>query len=349
MKFAFTADIHLSRYGQDKIESATGFPERLHSIKNVLYEIADYCCENDLDYMVIGGDILHGKSIIYAIAQDIMLYFFRYYAERGLQFIVIDGNHDLSGKGKTAISALSSLQNEPNVEWVSGGNLLVNEVLQVDEAIFIPYCYDIAEAVKENEAEILVSHFGLSEGVLNSGLSIISDISLKHLIGKYKLVLLGHYHKPQEILRDDIALYYSGSPVQLDWGEKGEEKRFLVVDTQTRDVLSIPTTGYRKHMEFKITSENKQKVIEEAKKAKKDGHHVKIIRNTDVDVSDVKEDFLVIDKTEKDITNRGVSLNMSHQERFKRYLEIKKIPKEDHKEYLEIAKLLVEGDKNAGN
>lgn len=341
MKFAFTADIHLSRYGQDKIEDISGLPERLHSIRNSLYEIANYCCENDLDYMVIGGDILHGKSIIYTIAQDIMLDFFRFYAKMELQFIVIDGNHDLSGKGKTAISALSSLQNEPNVGWISGENL------QVDEVLFIPYCYDIVEAVKENKSEILVSHFGLSEGVLSSGLSIISDISLKHLIGKYKLVLLGHYHKPQEILRDDIALYYSGSPIQLDWGEKGEEKRFLVVDTETRDVLSIPTTGYRKHMEFKITSENKQKVIEEAKKAKKDGHHVKIIRNADIDISDIKEEFLVIDKTEKDITNRGVSLNMSQQERFKRYLEIKKIPEEEHQEYLEVAKLLIEGDKNA--
>ncbi len=345
MKFAFTADIHLSRYGQDKIEDTSGLPERLHSIKNSLYNIADYCFGNNLDYMVIGGDILHGKSIIYAIAQDIMLDFFRYYAKIGLQFIVIDGNHDLSGKGKTAISALSSLQNEPNVEWVSGENFL----MLMDEVLFVPYSYDIVEAVKENKSKILVSHFGLSEGVLSSGLSIISDISLKHLIGKYELVLLGHYHKPQEILRDDIALYYSGSPVQLDWGEKGEEKRFLVVDSETRDVLSIPTTGYRKHMEFKITSENKQKVIEEAKKAKKDGHHVKIIRNADVDVSDVEEEFLVIDKTEKDITNRGITLSMSQQERFKRYLEIKKIPKEEHEEYLGVAKHLVEGDKNAGN
>lgn len=341
MKFAFTADIHLSRYGQDKIEDTSGLPERLHSIKSALHNIAAYCCENDLDYMVIGGDILHGKSIIYTVAQGIMLDFFRHYEKKGLKFIVIDGNHDLSGKGKNAVSALSSLRNEPNIEWVSGENL------QVDEVVFIPYCYDIVEAVKENESEILVSHFGLSEGVLSSGLSIVSNISLKHLIGKYKLVLLGHYHKPQEILRDDIAVYYSGSPIQLDWGEKGEEKRFLVVDTETRDVLSIPTVGYRKHMEFKITSENKYKVIAEAQKAKKDGHHVKVIRNVDVDISDIEKDFLVIDKTEKDITNRGVSLDMSQQERFKKYLEIKKIPKEDHHEYLEVAKLLIEGDKNA--
>ena len=41
MKFAMTADIHLSRYGQDTVEDTSGLPERLHSIKETLYNIAD--------------------------------------------------------------------------------------------------------------------------------------------------------------------------------------------------------------------------------------------------------------------------------------------------------------------
>ena len=32
MKFAFVADLHLSRYGQDNIEVTTQLPERLYSI-----------------------------------------------------------------------------------------------------------------------------------------------------------------------------------------------------------------------------------------------------------------------------------------------------------------------------
>jgi len=55
---------------------------------------------------------------------------------------------------------------------------------------------------------ILISHFGLSEGMLNSGMSIISDIGLKDLRGKYELVLLGHYHKPQEIIYILNLAYY---------------------------------------------------------------------------------------------------------------------------------------------
>jgi len=97
MRFAFTADIHLSKYGQDRIEDNSNLPERLHSIKTCLYEMALYCKENGIENVVIGGDILHGKSVIYAIAQDILLQFLE--DHKDLNFYVIDGNHDLSGKG----------------------------------------------------------------------------------------------------------------------------------------------------------------------------------------------------------------------------------------------------------
>ena len=63
MKFAFIADIHLSRYSQDKIEDESNLPERLHSIRRALTEVAMYCKQNKIKHLIIGGDILHGKSI----------------------------------------------------------------------------------------------------------------------------------------------------------------------------------------------------------------------------------------------------------------------------------------------
>ena len=77
MKFAYIADIHLSKYGQDKIEDDTNLPQRLHSIKRALYEVAHYCVRNYIRVVVIGGDVLHGKSVIYAIAQEIMIQYFK--------------------------------------------------------------------------------------------------------------------------------------------------------------------------------------------------------------------------------------------------------------------------------
>lgn len=335
MIFAFIADIHLSRYSQDKTEDKTNLPERLFSIRSAVYEVANYCRENSINTIVIGGDILHGKSVIYAIAQEIMLDYFEKYPD--LTFFVIDGNHDLSGKGTEVVSALRPIQYIPNVNWIG-----YHTIQKQDNILFVPYSYNLPKIIKENKADILISHFGLNEGILNSGLSIIADLSLKDLIGRYKLVLLGHYHKPQEIIRPDINLYYAGSTTQLDWGEKGDEKRFLIVNSETLDVQSIPITQYRKYIEVELTAQNKDEILEIARKAKEDGDHIKVIMKEKVDLSSVKGEFNIVDKTERDITNRGISSSMSTEDIFKRFLEIKQIPENEWDEYLNEAKNIVD-------
>lgn len=344
MKFAFIADVHLSRYGQDSIHSESNLPERLHMLKNTLHQIANYCIENEIENIVIGGDILHGKSVIYAIAQKVMLEFFRDYVDR-IKFIVIDGNHDVSGKGADAVSALESLGNEPNVSWIG----MDKKQFGVENVLYVPHSSDMIKIIKSSSADILVSHFGLNEGKLNSGISIVSDIGMKDLRGKYKLVLLGHYHKPQEIIEEEISVYYVGSPIQLDWGEKNDEKRFLVVDTNDLSVESIPTQGYAKHIELIINNENKNEIIQEAQRLKQEGHLVNVIAETKIDLGDIKTDIKIIDKTEKDVTNRGISINMSERDRLIRYMEIQGIPEEKRDVYLQYAVKLIGGTNEESN
>ena len=312
MKFVFLADVHLSGYTQDKIVNQ--LPERLNSLKNVLYKISAYCMDNNINTVVIGWDILHGKSMIHALAQSIMLEYFRDHLGK-LEFIIIDGNHDLSGKGQDAISALKSLDNEPNV-------IRFQESTMVEEIFFVPWSYRMIDVIKSHNSKFLISHFGLNEGILNSGASIIGDISINDLVGKYEYVLLGHYHKPQSIIRSDINLYYVGSPIQIDWGEKNEEKRFLVVDTDTCQIESVPTDGYTKYCEFILTKENSPDLVEDAKKLKDEGHYVKLLKTESFDTMSIEEDFIIIDKTDKDITNRGIDSSMSMDDKLNKFLDI---------------------------
>jgi len=343
MRFAFIADIHLSRYTQDTLEDESHLPERLHSIRKALYEVADYCVKNDIRVVVIGGDLLHGKSVIYAIAQEIMIQYFEDYADT-LIFYVIDGNHDLSGKGDDVVSALRPLQNINNVRWISFDNTFRHEEHDI---LYVPYSKQLPKIIKENRARILISHFGLSEGILNSGMSIISDVSMSDLDGRYELVLVGHYHKPQEIIRPTISLYYGGSLIQLDWGEREDEKRFLVVDSDTLKVDSIPITGYRKHVQIEIDANNKDEAIKAAQAAQAAGDHVKVIMKETVDLTGFKGEFNIIDKTDRDITDRGITSNMSTEDKLRRYLSIKEIPEEQHDMYLSVAmEIIRKGDES---
>ena len=333
MRFAFTADIHLSKYGQDKIEDDSNLPERLHSIKASLYEMALYCKENGIENVVIGGDILHGKSVIYAIAQDILLQFLE--DHKDLNFYVIDGNHDLSGKGEDVVSALRPLATVgPHVKWIS-----YKEVYKLndEDIIFVPYSYNVTQNVKKYSGRILVSHFGLNEAVVNSGMSMVSDLALRDLVGRYQLVLLGHYHKAQEFIKDDFKLYYSGSLIQLDWGEKNDEKRFLIVDTDTLDVISIPIRGYRKHIEISVTNENKKDTLKEAQRQKDNGNYVKLITTEKIDLGKAAEQFNVVDKSDKDITSRGITSSMTQRDKILKYLEIQEISHDEYQMYTDVA------------
>jgi len=341
MKRLFTADIHFSGYGQDRLDDKTGLPERLASIKNSLYYMAEYCITNGIIRFEFGGDLMHNKSVVYSVAQKIIKEFLFDYRNK-MQFSFITGNHDLSGKGNDAISSLEFLDLVENQNWVYL-NACYQDIYD-NNTYYVPYSYDMVEKIKENKykAKILVSHFGLSEGVLNSGISIVSKLNANDLIkAGYKLVLLGHYHKPQALINNQISIYYVGSPIQLDWGEKGDEKRFLIYDDQTFEVESVPIEGYKKHIELEVTNENKDDVLKIAREAKEKGHHVKLLKQENVDDSKLKEEFFVVDKTEKDITNRGITLGMAQEERFKKYLEIEGISKEDYAEYLNESKLII--------
>ena len=63
----------------------------------------------------------------------------------------------------------------------------------------------------------------------------------------------GHIHKPQDLPSTNVTGAYAGSPLQLDFGEVGEEKRMIAVEAEpgrSARVISIPLTRGRKLVSF---------------------------------------------------------------------------------------------------
>ncbi len=332
MKSIFTADWHFSNYTNDPIIKDTGLTERLYYLVTTIMNMITYARENKIKKIIVLGDILHNKSLIYTFTLSVLIDIFKNNSD--IEFILLDGNHDMSSRTIDGVSGLKALGSIPNV-------ITIHEITKYDNMVFIPWKYVTKESLQENSADYLLSHFGLSEAQLNSGISIVSDVSLKDL-SNYKNVLLGHYHKNQEIKNKNTNLYYVGSPIQLDRGEKNEEKRFLVVDTETHKIESVLTEGYKKYYELTITSENKMNVLSEIAKLKELGHDVRLIKTTNVDTNDIEKDFNVVDKQEKDITNRGITSSMSVSDKLNRYLEIKDIPEDKRLLYRMTALEIIE-------
>ena len=330
MRFIKIADIHLSLYGQDPY--IEGLPERLYNLNQVLRRVANYALENEISKIVIGGDVFHTKSIIHSVAQSVLLDYINEYTRKGLEFIIIDGNHDMSSKSGDGVSALKCLDSISGVDMIHTPKVIEN-------ILFVPWnAKTMEETIKRGDQDYLISHFGLNEAELNSGISIVSDLGLDDL-RRFRHCYLGHYHKGQTVGN----VTYVGSIMQMDWGEKGEDKRFLVIDTSAGTHHSILTSGYKKHYELEINTENKEIIIAEARKLKEDGHHVKINKvEAAVDLTEIKDEFRVVDKTIRNITNRGISTTMSADDKLKRYLTIKEIPIELTEQYLTVAKTIMD-------
>jgi exonuclease SbcD len=58
-------------------------------------------------------------------------------------------------------------------------------------------------------------------------------------------VALGHIHKPQRVDSAPAPAYYAGSVLQMDFGEAGEEKGFVLVDARPRQPVRCERVPYR--------------------------------------------------------------------------------------------------------
>jgi exonuclease SbcD len=71
----------------------------------------------------------------------------------------------------------------------------------------------------------------------------------------------GHIHRPQDLPGTTVTGAYAGSPLQLDFGEVGEEKRVIAVEAEpgrSARVTSIPLTAGRRLESFTGTLEQLQ-------------------------------------------------------------------------------------------
>ncbi|APG59034.1 exonuclease SbcCD subunit D C-terminal domain-containing protein [Christiangramia salexigens] len=66
----------------------------------------------------------------------------------------------------------------------------------------------------------------------------------------FKYIALGHIHKPQRV-NANIPVFYSGSPIPLSFSERKDDKRILLIDTDSSwEPESIPVPHFRKLMKL---------------------------------------------------------------------------------------------------
>lgn len=95
-----------------------------------------------------------------------------------------------------------------------------------------------AASVTPDMPSFLVLHEPVQSALLGNGEADTSGVPVTALHNnKFVAVILGHYHKPQQV--GEANIYYVGSPYQINSGERGDIKRFLMWEPST-GLQSVP-------------------------------------------------------------------------------------------------------------
>lgn len=261
MKFSITSDIQLHNHQLWSKPTPDGFCDRFIDGLKCLEEVFKIQ-GNSKGAVIINGDLFHDRK---AISLDVL------HATRDLlnkyqdtNLILNVGNHDQFLR-RGEINSMS-ICNGPNTK------IFQKEV--VGEAYYegikfyiIPFIED-SERFKELVGEIplapdtlnvLLMHQGVDGALLAKNSKAKGKIALSDLrLYDFDLVLSGHYHKPQKMADN---FFYIGSPYEIDEGEAGDEKRFLVLSDEPSagtevwgkgdfKLYSIPVLGMPKHLKF---------------------------------------------------------------------------------------------------
>ena len=273
MKFLHTSDWHVGKTlkGRDRLDEQRG----------VLAEIAQIAEENQVDAVLVAGDV-YDSSVPSAPAQQLVIQTLLRLRQAGAEVIVIAGNHD-HGPTFEAYRPLMDVAGITLVGMVrppdKGGVVRFRarsggEDVQVAVLPFLTQRYAVraAEIVTQTPSEnvraydemvrqvvaaltggfsdgtvnLLMSHLTCIGGVFGGGersAQSIFEYSVPASIFPVSAhyVALGHLHRRQS-LPAHCPVHYSGSPIAVDFGEQDNTSVVCLVEAQPVD----PGPGHRR-------------------------------------------------------------------------------------------------------
>lgn len=278
MRIVHTSDWHAGRIWKGV--------NRLDELEKVLEHLADYIERDAVDLLLHSGDVFDSGAPV-AEAERLVFRFFKRVGHAGVPTVVIAGNHDSPARVEAwgALAELADVRalHKPRraaqggclaIATRSGEGARVAAVPFAAPRVFVSalelagddagarqryaeglrlMVADVCTGFAPDTVNLLMLHTHL-EGALFSGSERRVHLgdewagTPQSLPADAHYIALGHIHKPQPLPSAPAPAAYAGSPLQLDFGEAGEEKSFVVIEARPRQpaqVARIPYQGGR--------------------------------------------------------------------------------------------------------
>ena len=276
MRILHTADWHVGRTMRGR--------DRSDEHRAVLGEITNIAEEREVDLVIVAGDLFDVSAPTPA-AERVVYEALLGLARTGAAVVLVSGNHDNPHRlravkplletgcgvhvgatlsrpdtggvvnlklrtGETASLALLPFLSQRGI--VKAADLMSKDAFEHSQdyaARLGAITASLVEALDSQAVRILVGHLsvvgalaGGGERSVHSGLDYM--VSSTVFPSSLHYAALGHFHRSQSIPAG-CPVWYSGSPLQLDFGEEEQDKSVLCIDAKASSPAKIETVPLR--------------------------------------------------------------------------------------------------------
>lgn len=278
MKILHTSDWHVGK--------TLARRSRLDEAREVLSEIVDIAERESVDAMLVCGDIFDHIAPS-AAAEKIVYDTLVEMEHREIPVLLVPGNHDHARRWNAlepllerfmvrvvpevrrpesgGIVSITSRDNSTELQvavlpWVFERQFVgARELMGLPGEPFQNYAEEmklliekLCEPLETSTCTVFAGHLfvsGSKPGEGQRGLTIGQLYAIApQALPEVQYAALGHVHRPQPVAGAPRPAYYSGSPLQLDFGEVEQQKSINIVELepgQPADVRTEPITGGR--------------------------------------------------------------------------------------------------------
>lgn len=271
-KIACISDIHLGVH-QDS--------QMWHKLHLDLAEwIKNTLLEQGVTRLLIAGDVFHNRHEVNVATIHTAKRFFDILKD--FQIDVITGNHDCYYRDNSKINSIAILNNNSNVTVYE---TLTTLTINNKKFALCPWGTELQSIPK---CDVVVGHFELLNFKMNGSIYCDHGWESGSVLDRCKIVLTGHFHTRQErVYEDGKTILYTGSPLQLDWGDREGSKGITILDTDTMTLDLIENTISPVHEKFQIADLQNGKIKIQALKKLLNNNHAKIVVDSKIESSNV--------------------------------------------------------------
>jgi DNA repair exonuclease SbcCD nuclease subunit len=231
--------------------------------------------KNDIEDIIIPGDIFHNRSYISVETLSVTKKFFDYFKE--FNVYISTGNHDCFKKDTSDVNSISILDGWNNITIVEDQPKQF-ETTQGKKICLVPWGISIQDIPK---TDIVFGHFEISSFYMNSYKLCEHGLSYKQLFEIAPLIVSGHFHKKDHRKYDKGEIVYLGSPYQHNFGDVKDARGIYILDTETNTFDFIENDISPKHYKVSLNENVSEDVIK--------NNFISLIVDNQVDESKVLE------------------------------------------------------------